>query len=106
MVDLNIVEETRYINVELVNKSPTKKIVVIDSGRLKPFYVFGDKVDKLVLGVEIDKKNKFWIPKKEDVEELRKFGTDSKHLVGKVFLLSVVSKQDGFEYVKATAILN
>lgn len=85
MVDTGPALETEYVDVNLVSRSKSRTLVVLDGGG----YEKTDFGLRLTLPVEIDGKRKKWRPSRETVENLQSYGADSDDWAGKAVLLQV-----------------
>lgn len=86
MVDSTEAMESSFVSVDLVKRSSTKKLVVVDPG---VYEVDDFKNRKLTLGVNIDGKVKKYRPNKETVENLQVLGKDTNNWVGKIIQLEI-----------------
>lgn len=92
MVDTTKATESKYLTKEIVQKSTTKKAVIINEGEFKDTEFDGKKMSKLQLSVEIDKEQKLWQPTKDSIKNMQgSWGMDSKNWVGKLVTLQIVS---------------
>ena len=88
MVDTKQAMESKYVSVELVKESPTKKLVVIDGGRYEEDM---NKDMRLTLNVNMDGGTKIWRPNRDTVINLQVYGADSQAWVGKTVDLEIIS---------------
>lgn len=87
MVDTRKASEGKYVNVDMVRNSPTKKLVPVNEGE----YVEGQFGEQFQMTVNIDGKEKIWTPGKDSLKSLQEsWGMDSKNWVGKVVDLRVM----------------
>ena len=81
--------EGQYLNPELVEQSPTKKVVVTNEGD-REINKFGNP--SLTIGVSIDGKQKNWTLRIDHVKSFQSaFGKDSKMWIGQTANLRVVT---------------
>ena len=97
MVDTEEAMESQFLTADLVAKSPTKKIVVIDPGKYEETN-FGKK---LSMKVNIDGKIKIWRPNPESVQNLQTLGKDSTDWMSKPIDVKV-EKRSGRDCVIAS----
>lgn len=90
MVDTTQAMESTYLTADLVDKSPTKKLVVINPGDYEDT-MYGKR---LTLTVNIDGNEKKWRPNRESVENLQPLGVDSLDWVGKVIYVIVEKRNN------------
>ena len=81
--------EGNYINSELVELSPTKKLCILGEGE-EELNQYGNA--QLKLPVEIDGKKKSWSLSMDNVKNLQQtYGKDSKLWIGQMVSLRVVT---------------
>lgn len=95
MVDSTNATESKYVTVELVKASQTKRLQIVGEGK----YESTDYGDKLTLPVEIDGKQKLWRPNQATCQNLQEYGKDTKTWVGMVVGLKVLKDAKGKDAV-------
>jgi ribosomal protein L21E len=91
MVDTTEFEQGKYLNAELAETSPSKKVYIKADATI----VEGKYGRKLEIQVELDGMTKTWNPNIDQVKELNKaFGKDSKLWVGRWVELKVFKVGD------------
>jgi ribosomal protein L21E len=91
MVDTTEFEQGKYLNAELAETSPSKKVYIKSDATI----VDGKYGRKLEVQVELDGMTKTWNPNIDQVKELNKaFGKDSKLWVGRWVELKVFKVGD------------
>lgn len=86
MVDTTEALESAYLTANIVGKSKSKTIVVVDPGN----YENTEYGKRLTVKVNIDGKIKQWRPNKEAIREMNKrYGSDTVNWVGKPTILTV-----------------
>jgi hypothetical protein len=86
MVDSGEALESIFVTADLVEISPTKKLVVVESGSYETSL---NNERRLTVSVNIDGKLKKWRPNKESVRNLQVFGKDTANWVSKPINLKV-----------------
>ena len=87
MVDTTRASEGKYVNADMVKKSATKRLVIINEGE----YVESQYGEKLQFKVEIDFKQKVWSPNTDSLKNLQMvYGMNSDKWVGKIIILSTM----------------
>lgn len=89
MVDATKACESAYVDVNLVQNSKAKRVVILNGGA----YVEGKFGEKLEIGVEMDGKQKTWSPNRDCATSLKlAYGEDTNRWVGKVVSLELMMK--------------
>jgi hypothetical protein len=80
--------EAKFIGVELIKQSPSKKVYISGDAAV----VTGQFGDRLELPVELDNKKKTWTLTRDHVKALQEcYGKDSRAWVGQTIGLRVVN---------------
>lgn len=86
MVDAQEAAESNFITAELIEDSPTKRLVVVSGGS----YEEGQFGRRLQIKVNIDKKEKRWNPNRTTVQScIAAWGKDTDEWIGKTIEASV-----------------
>ncbi len=89
MVDSTKACESSYMDVDLVQNSKKKQIVIMGAGA----YVLGQFGEKLEIPIEIDGKAKTWSPNRDSANNLnRAYGADTQAWIGKVVNMQLITK--------------
>ena len=96
MVDVSGMIESDFLTVEAVREAREKKLVLLDGGW--PITTKWN-TERLEFKVQIDKKNKTWLPNTETLRNLANYwGNDTEKWIGKVVMLSTAEK-NGKKYI-------
>lgn len=80
--------ESQFINAELIEQSPTKRVQVKNEGKIET-NSYGN--EQLVLTVELDQKLKQWSTTMDNVKTMQQsFGKDSKVWIGREVDMKVI----------------
>lgn len=93
MVDVTEAIESKYVGVQFVRNSPTKKLVILGEGGFEETNFENEgKKQKITLPVEIDGKHKSYRPTKDSIKNLSdSWGKDTKMWTGKIAKLSIIT---------------
>lgn len=81
MVNTKEAKESKYLNVDIVKESKSKKVVFLGEGS----YEYTDYGRRLTLPVEIDGQKKEWRPNRDTVKALSAaWGDDTAAWIGKI----------------------
>ncbi len=95
-------EEGIKVNVEFVENSPTKTLVITGEGRQDKTGTYGQIA---VVPVQIDEKNKTWHLSNKSSANLQKiYGKESKEWIGKPIKLEVLVNDKGKKYIEGTPL--
>lgn len=95
MVDSTKAMEGLYLNAASVERSPSKKIIILEEGEYQEVDYGKGTEERLTLKVEMDKHPKLWRPNKDSVKNIVRV-TDSvntKGWVGVVCDLGIITIQ-------------
>ena len=81
--------EGDYLNVKLVNESPSKRCLIIGAGSKVDKEFEGRKSKRVELPVEIDGKEKTWSMNRTTLENMSVLGTDTIKWLGTFVSLKV-----------------
>ena len=88
-MDTTGMAESNYVTVQMAKDSPSKRLVILSGGSLQPNK---EGLLKLNLLVEIDGKQKTFIPNKATIRNLQgRLGFESQGWIGKAVSFTVVS---------------
>ena len=97
-MDMKKFRESDYVNAQLVQESPSKKLVILDEGT--ETQGFKDKSKAVEFLVNLDGKKKLWKPNKSSLDKLSEaFGDDSAAYIGKQITLTIEKTKNGMEAV-------
>lgn len=95
MVNATKAMESKYVNVDLIRESPSKKAIILGEGE----YVEGDYGEKLELPIEIDGKQKTWSPNKDSVKNMNsEWGVETRNWISGIVKYSII-KTNGKDVV-------
>jgi hypothetical protein len=90
-MDTKKITESESVTIEMVNKSPTKALIMLSAGAMAPDK-FNEGQQRFQCLAEIDGQQKLWRPNKTTLRNLQaKYGTESENWVGKKISLSIGS---------------
>ena len=96
MVDVSGMIESDFLTVEAVREAKEKKLVLLDGGET---ITTKWNTERLEFKVQIDKKNKTWLPNTETLRNLaNSWGNNTDKWIGKVVMLSTAEK-NGKKYI-------
>lgn len=97
-MDMKRYRESDYVNAQLVQESPSKKLVILDEG--SETRGFNEKSKVVEFLVNLDGKKKSWKPNKASLDNLGDaFGDESSAYIGKQVTLTIEKTKNGMEAV-------
>jgi hypothetical protein len=84
MVDATKYAESRYLTADMVEASPSKKVVILSDGRESKDLDHPEWGERLEFDIEIDMKRKLWRMNRDTVANMLTIGPNTESWVGKV----------------------